>query len=81
MASWDSGPSHKQLISFIPSIPITVSEMFHATTFIGNLNSTASLKRHGIMGLLISLIYLKYLVGTTQMCKSPRSDNYKDRFK
>lgn len=68
-ASWDSGLSHKQLISFIPSIPITVSEMFHATTFIDNLNSTASSKRHGIMGLLISLIYLKYLVGKTQMCR------------
>ena len=51
--SWDSILYHKQLISFIPSIPITSFEMFHVTTFISNLNFTVSVKRLGIMGLLI----------------------------
>lgn len=51
--SWDSILFHKELISFIPSIPITSFEMFHPTTFISNLKLTASVKRQGIMGLII----------------------------
>lgn len=51
--SWDSILFHKWLISFIPSVPITCFEIFHATMFKSNLNSTATVKRHRIMGLHI----------------------------
>lgn len=78
--SWDSGLFHKQLASCIPSIPITFFEIFHSTTFIGNLNSTASVKTRGIMGLLFHLFTLVSSRKDSNV-QGPRSESYKDGLK